>query len=253
MLAKRIIPCLDVKEGRVVKGVHFLDLKDVADPISVARRYEEEGADELVFLDITASFERRQTVFELVKNVAACIFTPFTVGGGVRSIDDIRKLLCNGADKVSMNTAAVQRPSLVKEASSLFGSQCITVAIDAKLHDDGWHVYIYGGREDTGMDAIKWAKEVESLGAGEILLTSMDADGTCEGYDIELTRRVCESVKIPVIASGGAGNPQHLYEVFLKTGASAALAASIFHYQRYSIKDVKEYLLNKGVNVRWSR
>jgi cyclase len=255
MLTKRIIPCLDVKDGRVVKGVNFVNLKDAGDAVENAKFYDEQGADELVFLDITASFEKRKTTLELARRVAETIFLPFTVGGGIRSIDDIRDLLNAGCDKVSINTAAVKRPSFVKEASKRFGSQCIVVAIDAKCRTktrtkQKWEVYINGGRTPTALDAIDWAKRVERLGAGEILLTSMDYDGTKEGYDIELTRRISEAVRIPVIASGGAGSLEHLYEALTSGKADAVLAASIFHYREYSVVDAKSYLKKKGVCVR---
>ncbi len=250
MLTKRIIPCLDIKNGRVVKGVNFVNLKDAGDAVANARFYDREGADELVFLDITASFEKRKTTMELARRVAESVFLPFTVGGGIRAIDDIRDLLKAGCDKVSINTAAVKRPAFVKEAAGRFGSQCIVVAIDAKRTADGWEVYINGGRTPTGLNAIKWAKKVESLGAGEILLTSMDYDGTKEGYDIDLTRRISEEVKMPVIASGGAGNMEHLYDALSKGKADAVLAASIFHFREYSIQEVKDYLRRKGVAVR---
>ncbi len=250
MLAKRIIPCLDVKEGRVVKGVRFLDLRDAGDPVENAIFYDEEGADEITFLDITASYEKRKIMIKVVEKTAENIFIPFTVGGGIRGISDIRDLLFAGADKVSINTAAVLSPKLVCEASQKFGSQCIVVAIDAKRKGKSFEVYINGGRTPTGKDAIEWAKEVEKLGAGEILLTSMDKDGTKSGYDIELTKRVCEVVKIPVIASGGVGSPHHMYEAFIKAGADAALAASIFHFREYTIREVKEYLASRGVVVR---
>jgi cyclase len=252
MLAKRIIPCLDIDKGRVVKGVNFINLKDAGDPVKNAKFYEKEKADELVFLDITASYEKRKTIIELVKKVAAVIFIPFTVGGGISSLEDIRNLLLAGADKVSINTAAVKNPKIIKESSRIFGSQCIVVAIDAKKNKktNRWEVYINGGRVSTGMDAIDWAKKVESLGAGEILLTSMDYDGTKKGYDIEFTKKITQAVKIPVIASGGAGKPIHFYKVFKETTATAALAASIFHYRTYRIKEIKEYLKKKGVEVR---
>lgn len=249
-MTKRIIPCLDIKNGRVVKGVNFVNLKDAGDAVANARFYDREGADELVFLDITASFEKRKTTMELARRVAESVFLPFTVGGGIRAIDDIRDLLKAGCDKVSINTAAVKRPAFVKEAAGRFGSQCIVVAIDAKRTADGWEVYINGGRTPTGLNAIKWAKKVESLGAGEILLTSMDYDGTKEGYDIDLTRRISEEVKMPVIASGGAGNMEHLYDALSKGKADAVLAASIFHFREYSIQEVKDYLRRKGVAVR---
>jgi len=250
MLAKRIIPCLDVKDGRVVKGINFVKLRDAGDPVENARIYEEQEADELTFLDITASYEGRRAMLEVVKRTAEQVFMPITVGGGIKSLEDIRLLLKAGADKVSINTAAVKDPNLIKEAAERFGSQCIVVAIDAKRTKKSWEVYIYGGRTPTGIDALRWAKKVESLGAGEILLTSMDRDGTEKGYDIELTRAVADLVNIPVIASGGAGTLEHLYEVFSQTGASAALAASIFHYRKYSVLEVKRYLKKMGVAVR---
>ncbi|RMH00614.1 MAG: imidazole glycerol phosphate synthase subunit HisF [Aquificota bacterium] len=250
MLAKRIIPCLDVDRGRVVKGVRFQNLIDAGDPVEVAKVYEEEGADELVFLDISASAEGRKTMLDVVKRVAEEVFMPFTVGGGVSSLEDIRKLLESGADKVSINTAAVKEPSLIYEGAKRFGSQCIVVAIDAKRRDKGWEVYVHGGRTPTGLDAVEWAKRVESLGAGEILLTSMDRDGTKLGYDLELTEAVAKAVNIPVIASGGAGSMEHFYEVFKKTGADAALAASLFHFREVSIKELKEYLAKEGIPVR---
>jgi cyclase len=250
MLAKRIIPCLDIKDGRVVKGVRFLNLKDAGDPVSNASFYDREGADELVFLDISASFEKRKILLEVVKKVAEEIFIPFTVGGGIRDIDDIRTLLNSGCDKVSINTAAIKTPSLIDKSSRRFGSQCIVVAIDAKLSGTNkWEVYINGGKTPTGIDAVKWAREAAKRGAGEILLTSMDKDGTKEGYDLRLTRKIADSVPIPVIASGGAGNLKHLYEAF-KAGADAALAASIFHYREYSIRKTKLYLKKKRINVR---
>ena len=250
MLAKRIIPCLDVDKGRVVKGVKFLNLRDAGDPVEVAKRYEEEGADELVFLDITASAEDREIMIEVVKKVAETVFMPFTVGGGIRSVEDMRKLLEAGADKVSINTAAVKNPNLVSEGARLFGSQCIVVAIDAKRKGESWEVYINGGRTPTGLDVVEWAKRVESLGAGEILLTSMDRDGTKEGYDVELCKAVSEAVNIPVIASGGAGRREHFYEVFEKGKVDAALAASLFHFQELSIPELKEFLHSKGILVR---
>ena len=250
MLARRIIPCLDVKDGRVVKGVKFLNLKDAGNPAEAAKRYEEQKADELVFLDITASYEMRKTMLDVVKKTAECVFIPFTVGGGIKTIEEIRQLLKAGCDKVSINTQAVKNPEFIKKASKRFGSQCIVVAIDAKKKVAGWEVYINGGRTPTGIDAIEWAKEVESYGAGEILLTSMDYDGTQAGYDIELTKRVSESVNIPVIASGGAGELGHIYEVLTKGKADAALCASIFHYKKYTVKQVKKYLKEKGVVVR---
>lgn len=250
MLSKRIIPCLDVKDGRVVKGIKFLNLKDAGDPVEAAKKYEKEEADELVFLDITASYEKRKIMLEVVKKVAECVFIPFTVGGGIKSVRDIRELLKAGCDKVSLNTQAVKDPRIVKLSSRKFGSQCIVVAIDAKKKNRSWDVYINGGRTPTKRDVLDWAKEVESLGAGEILLTSMDYDGTNKGYDLDLTKSVCSAVNIPVIASGGAGNLEHIYEVFKKTGADAALCASIFHYNKYSIKQVKKYLKKKGLLVR---
>ena len=250
MLAKRIIPCLDVKEGRVVKGVNFVNLIDAGDPVENAKVYDEELADELVFLDITASYEKRFIMIDVVKKVAEEVFMPFTVGGGIRTLDDIRELLVAGADKVSINTAAVKNPELVREAAKAFGSQCIVVAIDAKRKGKSWEVYIHGGRTPTGIDAVEWAKKVEELGAGEILLTSMDRDGTKMGYDLELTRTISETVSIPVIASGGAGNLEHLYEGIAIGKADAVLAASIFHFREYSIKEAKEYLRERGIPVR---
>lgn len=249
MVAKRIIPCLDVDRGRVVKGINFINLVDAGDPVESAQKYNQLGADELVFLDITASHEERNIIIEVVKNVAEKVFIPFTVGGGIRNLDDIRNLLLAGADKVSINSAAVKNPDLVNEAAKVFGSQCIVVAIDAKRHSNGFHVYINGGRIDTGLDAVKWAKEVEMRGAGEILLTSMDRDGTKAGYDLELLEAVCSSVNIPVIASGGAGRPEHFLEAF-KAGAEAALAASIFHFGEILIGDLKSYLKKHGIEVR---
>jgi len=249
VVAKRIIPCLDVNRGRVVKGINFINLVDAGDPVESAQEYNQLGADELVFLDITASHEERNIMIEVVKNVAEKVFIPFTVGGGIRNLDDIRNLLLAGADKVSINSAAVKNPDLVNEAAKVFGSQCIVVAIDAKRHNDGFHVYINGGRVDTGLDAVKWAKEVEKRGAGEILLTSMDRDGTKAGYDLELLEAICSSVNIPVIASGGAGRPEHFLEAF-KVGAEAALAASIFHFGEILIEDLKNYLKNHGIEVR---
>lgn len=251
MLAKRIIPCLDVKDGRVVKGVNFVNLRDAGDPVEQAVVYDNEGADELVFLDITASHERREIVIDMVKRVAESVFIPFTVGGGVRSVEDVRELLLAGADKVSINTAAVQNPDLIYHASRRVGSQCIVVAIDArKKPDGGWEVFTHGGRTPTGLDAVQWAKRVEELGAGEILLTSMDRDGTQDGYDVELTRAIASSVSIPVIASGGAGTLEHFFDALTYGRADAALAASLFHYRKLSIRQVKEYLKNRGVPVR---
>jgi cyclase len=251
VLAKRIIPCLDVKDGRVVKGVRFLNLRDAGDPVEIAKRYSEEGADEITFLDITASYEERRTMIEVVDRTAGEVFVPLTVGGGIRSIEDIRDLLLAGADKVSINTAAVKDPEFVKRAADRFGSQCIVVAIDAKRVSDGrWEVFTHGGRNPTGIDAVCWARKMEEFGAGEILLTSMDRDGTKEGYDIELTRAVSESVGIPVIASGGAGRLEHLYEGLVYGKADAVLVASIFHYGEHSIKEAKEFLRGKGVLIR---
>lgn len=254
MLAKRIIPCLDVHAGRVVKGVNFLNLRDAGDPVDVAARYENEGADELVFLDITASHEGRQTMVDVVRRTSEVIFMPLTVGGGIRTCDDIRTLLSAGCDKVSINSAAVKTPDLIREAALRFGSQCIVVNIDPKrIQKDGrefWDVHINGGRIPTGLQAVEWALEVERLGAGEIVLTCMDADGTKDGYDIEITRAVADAVKIPVVASGGAGSPQHLFEAVTTGKASAALAASIFHYGEYTIAETKRYMAERGVPVR---
>lgn len=250
MLAKRVIPCLDVKEGRVVKGIRFVKLRDAGDPAEAARAYDAAGADELVFLDITASHEERPILIEVVRRTAGVIFMPLTVGGGIRDLEDIRALLLAGADKVSLNTAAVNDPDLLRKASRAFGSQCIVLAIDAKRGGSGWEVYTHGGRTATGLDALEWAGRGVRLGAGEILLTSMDADGTKDGYDIELTRRVAEGVPVPVIASGGAGTLEHLHEVLTAGRADAALAASIFHFGDYSIGQAKRYLKEKGVEVR---
>jgi len=252
MLTKRIIPCLDVNMGRVVKGVNFVNLRDVGDPVEIAKFYNEEGADELVFLDITASNEGRKTMIDVVKRTAEKVFIPLTVGGGISSLEDIKNILRAGADKVSLNSAAIRDPRLVKEASDRYGAQCVVVAVDAKMRDDksGWNVYINGGRIDTGLDALEWVKKAESLGAGEILLTSMDADGTKAGYDIALTKAVSSAVNIPIIASGGCGKIEDFFEVFDKSGADAALAASLFHYRELRIKEVKEYLDKKGVPVR---
>ena len=250
MLAKRVIPCLDVKSGEVVKGTSFVNLKFAGDPIKLAKIYYEEGADELVFLDINASYEKRKTMIELVEEVAKEIFIPFTVGGGISAIEDIRNLLNAGADKVSINTAAIENSNLIKEASEKFGSQCIVIAIDAKKIGNKWKVFVKGGREETNLDAVDWAKKVEKLGAGEILLTSMDKDGTKEGYDLQLTRKISENVNIPVIASGGAGTLRSIVKVLKDGKADAALAASIFHYKKYSVKQVKKYLKNNGVEVR---
>ena len=250
MLTKRIIPCLDIKDGRVVKGVKFLGLRDAGDPVEVAKAYDRQQADELVFLDITASFQQRKTLISLVEAVAVNIYMPFTVGGGIRDMDDIRDLLNAGADKVSINTAAVKFPQLVSDAAAKFGSQCIVVAVDAKKEGDIWQVFINGGRTPTELDALDWVKQAAALGAGEILLTSMDYDGTKDGYDLALTKAVAEGVDIPVIASGGAGKLEHFYDCFSRAGADAALAASIFHYQEFSVRQVKEYLRDKGVPVR---
>ncbi len=251
MLAKRIIPCLDVNKGRVVKGVNFVNLIDAGDPVEAAKAYDEAGADELVFLDITASSEDRDIILDVVKKTAETVFMPLTVGGGVRTLEDVRKLLESGADKVSINTAAVKEPILVEEAANRFGSSTIVVAIDAKqVGKDKWEVYIHGGRTATGIDAIEWAKAVEDLGAGEILLTSMDKDGTKSGYDINLTRAISETVHIPVIASGGAGNKQHFLDAFKEGKADAALAASLFHFKELTIQEVKEYLEENNIPVR---
>lgn len=250
MLAKRIIPCLDVKDGRVVKGTQFVDLKDAGDPVENAKRYDRQGADEIAFLDITASYEKRDILIDIVRRTAGEIFIPLTVGGGIRRLEDIRKLLKAGADKVSINTAAVRAPRFVERASKRFGSQCIVIAIDAKRKDEGWEVYTHGGRVPTGIDALLWAKQMEEMGAGEILLTSMDRDGTKDGYDIDLTRTISESVGIPVIASGGVGTLEHLYEGLVHGKASAVLAASIFHYREFTIAQVKSYLKERGVTVR---
>ena len=250
MLAKRIIPCLDVKAGRVVKGIKFLQLRDAGDPVEVARVYDREGADELCFLDITASHENRGIIFDVVARTAEQVFMPLTVGGGINKIEDIRNLLNAGADKVSINTGAVNRPDFVREAAETFGSQCIVVAIDAKCVADHWEVFTHGGRNPTGIDVGHWAERMEKCGAGEILLTSMDRDGTKAGYDLELTRAISERVSIPVIASGGVGNLDHIYEGLTQGKASAALAASIFHFGEFSIADCKKYLATRGVAVR---
>lgn len=255
MLAKRIIPCLDVKEGRVVKGVKFVNLRDAGDPVEIAKQYDSEGADELVFLDITASWEKRDILLDVVTRTAEAVFMPLTVGGGVRTTEDIRTLLKSGADKVSLNTRAVENPTVLKEGSEKFGAQCIVLAIDAKRKDandpsKGWEVFTHGGRTPTGKDAVEWAKEGVKLGAGEILLTSMDKDGTKNGYDLELTKAISEGVSVPVIASGGVGTLEHLAEGVLEGKADAVLAASIFHYREYSVKQAKEYLKQRGIPVR---
>jgi imidazole glycerol-phosphate synthase subunit HisF len=250
MLNKRIIPCLDVKDGRVVKGVNFVSLKDAGDPVDCARAYDQGGADELIFLDITASHEKRKIFLDVVQKTAECVFMPLTVGGGISNVTDIRNLLNAGADKVSMNTSAVKEPDLIRQAADKFGSQCIVVAIDAKRVGDRWEVFTHGGRTATGRDAIAWAKEAQDKGAGEILLTSMDADGTKNGFDLPLTRAVTAAVSIPVIASGGAGTLEHFYQVFADAQADAALAASVFHYGEISIAEVKTFLKQKKVNMR---
>ncbi len=252
MFTKRIIPCLDCKNGRVVKGTNFVDLRDAGDPVEVASMYDKSGADELVFLDITASSDGRNTTVDLVRAVAEKVFIPFTVGGGIRTVEDFKLLLREGADKISVNSAAIMNPNLVSEAADKFGSQCVVVAIDAKRREDGqgWTIYKNGGRVDMGIDAVEWAMKVEKLGAGEILLTSMDCDGTKAGYDIELTRAIADNVSIPVIASGGAGNMEHFYDAFDKGRADAALAASLFHYKEMEIMDLKRYLSGKGVPMR---
>ncbi len=249
-LTKRIIPCLDVKNGAVVKGVKFLDLKDVGYPPELAEAYEKQGADEIVFLDISASAEGRKTLLGIVEETAKRLFVPLTVGGGIREKDDMRAALNAGADKVSMNTVAVQRPEIISECAKDFGSQCVVVAIDAKRQGGSWTVYTHGGRKDAKLDMVEWARKVEELGAGEILLTSMDADGTKDGYDIAMTRAVAEAVDIPVIASGGCGSPKHILDVLRDTKAEAALAASIFHYGQWTVRDVKTYLRENGVEVR---
>ncbi len=252
MHTKRIIPCLDVKDGRVVKGVNFVDLIDAGDPVACARAYDEAGADELVFLDITASSDKRNIVADMVRRVAETVFIPFTVGGGIRTVDDFKAILREGADKVSVNSAAIDNPTLISEAADKFGSQCVVVAIDAKRRADGngWTIYKHGGRLDMGIDAVEWAAECAHLGAGEILLTSMDCDGTKAGYDIELTRAISKEVSIPVIASGGAGSKEHFYDALTEGQAEAALAASLFHFKELEISEVKEYLRNRGVSVR---
>ena len=252
MFTKRIIPCLDVDNNRVVKGINFVNLRDAGDPVEVAKAYDKAGADELVFLDITASSDHRKTVVDMVRKVAENVFIPFTVGGGIRTVDDFKEILREGADKVAVNSAAIDNPRLVADAAYKFGSQCVVVAIDAKRRSDnsGWNIYKHGGRLDTGIDAVEWAKKVCELGAGEILLTSMDCDGTKNGYDIELTNSISSVVNIPIIASGGAGTKEHFYEALTKGNADAALAASLFHYKELEIKDLKEYLNSMGVSVR---
>lgn len=252
MLTKRIIPCLDVKDGRVVKGTQFVNLKDAGDPVEVAKFYDRSGADELVFLDITASSDARATVVDMVRKVAENVFIPFTVGGGIRTVEDFKMLLREGADKISINSSAIDRPELISEAADKFGSQCVVVAIDARRREDqsGWNVYKNGGRVDTGLDAIEWAKKANQLGAGEILLTSMDCDGTKAGYDCELTRLIADRVSIPVIASGGAGTKEHFLDALTRGGADAALAASLFHFKELEIQDLKQYLAGQGLSVR---
>lgn len=252
MFTKRIIPCLDVNNGRVVKGTNFINLRDAGDPVEVAAQYDKAGADEVVFLDITASSDRRNTTVELVRKVAEKVFIPFTVGGGIRTVEDFKLLLREGADKIAINSAAIDNPQLISDAAEKFGSQCVVVAIDAKRRGDGsgWNIYKLGGRVDTGIDAVEWAVRANRLGAGEILLTSMDCDGVKQGYDLELTRTVAENVSIPVIASGGAGNMEHFYDALTVGKADAALAASLFHYKEMEIMDLKNYLAGKGVSVR---
>lgn len=251
MLTKRIIPCLDVNNGRVVKGVNFVNLRDAGDPVEIAAAYDKAGADELVFLDITASSDHRATVVDMVRRVAECVFIPFTVGGGIRTVEDFRLLLRAGADKISVNSAAIDRPELISQAADKFGSQCVVVAIDAKRRPDGgWNIYKHGGRIDTGIDALEWAVKADRLGAGEILLTSMDCDGTKAGYDNELTAAVSQAVSIPVIASGGAGTKEHFYQTLTQGQADAALAASLFHYKELEIRELKEYLAGRGLSIR---
>jgi len=252
MHTKRIIPCLDVNNGRVVKGVNFVNLRDAGDPVEIAAAYDKAGADEVVFLDITASSDNRNTVVDMVRRVAENVFIPFTVGGGIRSVEDFKVLLREGADKISINSSAINTPQLISDAADKFGSQCVVVAIDARRREDGsgWNIYKNGGRIDVGIDAVEWAMKVEKLGAGEILLTSMDCDGTKAGYDLELTRQIAENVSIPVIASGGAGTKEHFYEALTEGSADAALAASLFHYKELEIMDLKNYLAGRGVSVR---
>lgn len=252
MYAKRIIPCLDVHDGRVVKGINFVNLQDAGDPVEVGAAYDKAGADELVFLDITASSDARGIILDLVRRVAETVFIPFTVGGGIRTVEDFRAILREGADKISINSAAIENPALISQAADKFGSQCVVVAIDAKRHGNSWQVYCNGGRVNTGLDAVEWAAEAERLGAGEILLTSMDCDGTKAGYDIELTDRISRQAGIPVIASGGAGTMEHFYDVLTRGHADAALAASLFHYKEIEISALKEYLQDKNVPVRMS-
>ncbi len=251
MALKRVIPCLDVDQGRVVKGTNFVDIRDAGDPVELAARYDEEGADELVFLDITASHERRETIVELARRTADNVFIPFTIGGGIRSVEDAQAVLDAGADKVSVNSAALERPELIGELADVFGAQCVVVAIDAKHRDDGgWDVYVNGGRDRTGREAVEWAREAVERGAGEILLTSMDRDGTTDGYDIELTRAIADAVGVPVIASGGAGELEHLSEAIGEGGADAVLCASIFHYGTFRVRDAKQHLADAGIPVR---
>ena len=252
MFTKRIIPCLDVNDGRVVKGINFVNLRDAGDPVEVAAAYDKAGADEVVFLDITASSDHRATVVDMVRKVAEKVFIPFTVGGGIRTVEDFKVLLREGADKISINSSAINTPELIGNAADKFGSQCVVVAIDARRREDGsgWNVYKNGGRIDTGLDAVEWAMKANRLGAGEILLTSMDCDGTKAGYDIELTRQIADNVSIPVIASGGAGTKEHFYEALTEGQADAALAASLFHYKELEIMDLKNYLADRGVSVR---
>ena len=252
MHAKRIIPCLDVHNGRVVKGVNFVNLRDAGDPVQIGAAYDKAGADELVFLDITASSDSRNIILDLVRKVAETVFIPFTVGGGIRTVDDFKAILREGADKISVNSAAIKNPTLIREAADKFGSQCVVVAIDAKKSpcEDKWEVYLNGGRVNTGLDALAWAEEAYKLGAGEILLTSMDCDGTKAGYDLALTRKISDLVEIPVIASGGAGNMEHFYDALTDGGAEAVLAASLFHYNEIAISDLKQYLKNRGISVR---
>ncbi|WP_053219523.1 imidazole glycerol phosphate synthase subunit HisF [Virgibacillus senegalensis] len=250
MIVKRIIPCLDVKEGKVVKGTNFVSLRELGDPVGMAASYSKAGADEIIFLDISATNEGRQTMIDIVKKTAETVFVPFTVGGGVKSIEDVTRLLQAGADKVGMNSAAVANPALIREAADRFGSQCVVVAVDAKRFEDGWHVMTHGGSKDSGINALEWVKEAERQGAGEILLTSVDTDGVKDGFDLELTQAVVESVRVPVIASGGCGSPEHFREVFQKTDVSAALAASIFHEDTFSIQQVKQTCARQGVDIR---